>query len=123
MSKSTSILVYGHDATLLSTRSQVLEHAGFRVLQAFAVGEVEVIVGQHEISLLLVCHSVPLQDCSAAINLCAEIAPGMKVLCVRAGKPTCSEPSVSAFDGPGRLIEEVTRLQKTSEAASVQHQG
>lgn len=110
MDPLTSIVVYGQDAQLLETRYMVFKQAGFLVHKATSLSEVEAMVARQETRLLLVCHSVPSQDCGAAVEMAAMFAPAMKTLCLTAGRPACSEPSMSAFEGPRRLVEVVGQL-------------
>ena len=109
-----SILVYGTDAVLLDTRRWVLEKAGYRVLTAQTLLEAERIAAVEPISIFLLCHSLPTEDCQKAVAAANTIRPEMKLLLMTANTPPCSqghdEQVLSAFDGPQALIAAVQEL-------------
>ena len=102
------ILIYGRDAHLLDTRRWLLEQAGYRVLSVSGLSEAQQAVDDAKV--LVLCHSLSRADCQAAVEMAKAVAPQMKVLTLTAGKPAYTEPSMSAFDGPRRLIEELGKL-------------
>ena len=104
------ILIYGRDAHLLDTRCWVLEQAGYRVLSVSDLSEAQQAAEVEEARVLILCHSLSRADCQAAVEMAEAVAPQMKVLTLTAGKAAYTEPSLSAFDGPRRLIEEVGKL-------------
>lgn len=109
-----SILVYGRDASLLDTRSWVLERAGYRVLTALSLVEAERIAAVEPISLFLLCHSLSVEDCENALTAASTIQPEMKRLLMTANTPLPSlDPNdrvISAFDGPKKLVAAVHGL-------------
>ena len=114
LSNSVSILVYGSDKLLLDTRTMVLENAGFRVFSATESEDAETIIETQGIALIVLCHSLSPQRCEAALRFANALQPAVKTLVLTAGAGTCPEkvPTavLSAFDGPGELVETVQRL-------------
>ena len=120
MAISSSILVYGCDLTLLETRSWLLERAGFEVLQAKELSEAKQIVSTQSIHLLLLCHSLSVEDCQSILEAADTLQPTMKRLVMTANRELCSrgeaEPQLSAFAGSRALliaVEEILADQRT----------
>ncbi len=109
-----SILVYGRDHRLLETRSWVLEQAGYRVLTALTLTEAERIAEIESVGLLLLCHSLSVEDYVNALTAVSTIHPEMKRLLMTANTPLCplgpDDRVLSAFDGPGALVAAVQEL-------------
>jgi hypothetical protein len=108
------ILVYGSDEILLSTRTMVLENAGFRVLSAINYADAEAIIRSGEVALVVLCHSLNADDREAILRLVSGLSPSVSTVVLTAGASLISERSptgiVSAFDGPRKLIESVHKL-------------
>lgn len=126
-----SILVYGRDPRLLDTRRWVLEKAGYRVLTVQTLSEAERMAAVEPISLFLLCHTLPIEDCQKALAAANTIRPEMKLLLMTANTPLCSqgpdERVLSAFDGPKALIGAVQELLPksptySSDASLASHQ-
>ena len=62
MSKSLSILLFGHDAALLQTRRLILERSGFQVWSTWDLPGVETVISTQNIDLFILCHTVSLED-------------------------------------------------------------
>ena len=104
------ILIYGRDAHLLDTRGWVLEQAGYRVLRVSSLFQAQQAAEFEDARVLILCHSLSGADCQAAVEMAEAVATQTIVLTLTAGKAAYTEPSMSAFDGPRRLIEEVGKL-------------
>ena len=113
-----TILVYGRDHRLLETRGWVLEQAGYRVLTALTLAEVERIAASESIDLLLLCHSLSVEDSEKALIAVSATHPEMKRLLMTANTPLCpigeNDRVLSAFDGPKALAAAVYELVPTS---------
>lgn len=72
-----TILVYGREPGLLETRSWVLQVAGFRVASAGDLQEAQVIAEGRDFDLLLLCHTLSMDECRAALAW-ADTLPHMK---------------------------------------------
>jgi hypothetical protein len=111
---SDTILVYGSDEALLETRTMVLENAGLRVLTTLKRADTEAIIESGEILLVVLCHSLASDDCEAILTFANGRTPPLRTLVLTAGESKCSEhsptESISAFDGPRKLIETVHHL-------------
>jgi len=75
MSPSCSVLLFGHDEILLYTRREVLRHAGFNVLTACTLEDLEIIASSHRIGLLVICSSVRLPDRAKASKIAKGLNP------------------------------------------------
>jgi DNA-binding response OmpR family regulator len=109
-----TVLVHGSDEALLGTRTMVLENAGFRVLSSLDQAEAEAVIDRGDIALVVLCRSLSSQDCEAVVKVANERNPPVKTLVLTAGESKCAEhlaaASVSAFDGPRKLVETVRLL-------------
>jgi hypothetical protein len=61
------ILLYSRDASLLSTRSSVLNRTGLPILNANTLDEVESIAAAQPIAMLALCHTVSAAERQKAI--------------------------------------------------------
>jgi hypothetical protein len=77
---SASILVFGHDATLLETRRLVLKSVGFRVWTALEATLAIQILLEESIDLFVVCRSVSVEECEALLRTAHTLRPEMKNL-------------------------------------------
>ena len=80
MALTSSILLYGHDATLLETRRWVLETARFKVVTAVALPAVLTLMTQGSPELLVLCHTLTADERGAAIAAAAALRPPVKTL-------------------------------------------
>lgn len=113
MRAQSVIVVYGHDQSLLDTRSWVLQGAGYRVLQVSQNSELEQASNAPSVALLLLCHTLTQEECEGT-RAFLDRRSGIKRLLITANRPlspqTMSDPVVSAFDGPGALIDMVDKV-------------
>ncbi|HMG03070.1 MAG TPA: hypothetical protein VK596_08045 [Edaphobacter sp.] len=80
MPNSKAILLYGHEKTLLFTRRAILEKAGFCVFSALDLKEVQSFSSAERIKLLVICHSVSLDEQEMAVSLALVFNPRASVL-------------------------------------------
>jgi len=113
-----SILIFGCDPLLLTTRKWVLRSSGHRVWTATTSTEVAYILSTEPIVVLILCHTLSLEERRQGLALAAQgQAPGkprVKTLLLTAGVspeplPFLAEV-VDAMEGPARLIEAVRRI-------------
>ena len=113
------IVVYGHDQSLLDTRTWVLEGAGYEVSQASDIGELEQAACERSVKLVVLCHTLTEQECEATRTSLEERQPATQRLLITTNRPlfsqTAREPAISAFDGPRALIEIVGKLLSTKD--------
>ena len=114
MSFRSTVLCYGADSTLLNTRQQMLACVGFASYIARVLPEVRLFLLKNTIDVLLVCHSVPLEECRAAVHLAhSQLIPTFVLVLT---KGTCCndiEGVDAMFDtteGPEKLVKTVAAL-------------
>ena len=115
MPPAFTVLIYGHDRTLLDTRRWVLETAGFRV---FTVGKMEnaaKIVADEQIDLLLLCHTLTAEERRAALAAATALRPGTKRLVMMTtlqeiGLEEMEGESLHIFAGAAGLIAATRKL-------------
>ncbi len=108
------IVVYGHDQSLLDTRTWVLQGAGYQVAQASHLSELQQVAGERAVALVVLCHTLTQQECDdTRASLCGQRS-GIKRLLITANRPLSAqaldEPAISAFDGPRALIDMVGKV-------------
>ncbi len=113
MPVQTAIVVYGHDQSLLDTRSWVLQSAGYRVLQASRRSELEQTADDARVALVVLCHTLTQEEREETGSFLDRRAD-IKRLLITANRPVLqqrrSDPMVSAFDGPRALIDMVDTM-------------
>lgn len=108
MQSPVSILCYGHDRMLVRTRQQIFQRAGFRSQMAATEEALHSYFAEYAIDVLVICHSVTLDECESAKQLAHGQADQTLVLVL--DKHTCKsrgEGADGAFDtlhGPERLL-------------------
>jgi DNA-binding response OmpR family regulator len=114
MSAAASILVYGHEARLLETRRWVLEKAGFGVQVTMELQELERLTVNQGPDLLILCHTLSVNDCGEVLQRARELRPEMKVLLLTKHFPVSPEGAevevLSAFIGPKVLLATVEKV-------------
>jgi len=116
MDLSASILIYGHDSSLLETRRLVLQHAGFQAGTVMTLEEVRKILVHRPGVLPILCYSLSAEECGQALALIHSLKPARKSLILTAGIPICGwgeeDELLSSFKGPRALVAMVERLVK-----------
>ena len=106
------ILSVGNDPRLLATRAAVLRYTGAEVDAADArSARREVIL--HRYDLLILCHSVSMEDASDLKQMCRSYSPESRTLLLGAdirndAKPIESDGTLRSLEGPIALIREVS---------------
>jgi hypothetical protein len=115
----TSILIYGRDPVLLETRRMILELRGYSVSIASDLIVVQQTIHLQRIDLLLLCHSLSMEECGRAIALSAS-NPSLKSLVLIAGDLGCRSQLPSQVfdskDGHSRFILTVEALAESVSA-------
>ena len=81
----TTILVFGHDSTLLETRRWMLEAQGYQAITFTEVRELKRIGADSDVQLLILCRSLQPQSSAQVTALASELWPGIKILDMRKG--------------------------------------
>jgi len=107
-----TLLLYGHEPSLLITRSRVLIAQGYHVLTIVQASEMERI--SETVGLLVFCYSVPPYLVAPATRLAKARWPSVKVLHLTGPRPfdTRIDGGKHFFvvDGPGKLVSLVRDL-------------
>ena len=107
------LLCYGHDGMLLYTRKLILE-AEFSVERCEDLAGLSKLLSRGPVDLVLVCHSVPQEECEEVIEKVRAESPAAKVLVLReALGGACSAHSdgtMNNLEGPPALLHEIHAL-------------
>jgi hypothetical protein len=85
MLNSTSILLYGHEKTLLFTRRAILEKAGFCVFSASDLKDVQFVSSVERIKMIVICHSVTWEEQEMVVSVALAFHPRASVLALNNG--------------------------------------
>jgi DNA-binding NtrC family response regulator len=111
---SSSILLYGQDQHLLETRSHILEKSGYQVWMASTLRDLEQLSKTQDLDLVILCHSVPLEDSGRALAFCQSHWPFMKRLILSGPNSWCtqglSDPVFEIAQGPAKLLSTLVSL-------------
>ncbi|MBS1815349.1 MAG: hypothetical protein JSS87_10775 [Acidobacteria bacterium] len=83
MAQRLEILCYGHDQTLLDTRRMILQ-SSFRVETASSLAELAHLGGVMDVALIVICHTVPEEECRRVMQISGALWPKSGVLSVQA---------------------------------------
>jgi DNA-binding response OmpR family regulator len=113
MSTSATILSAGRDDTLLSTRNAVLRAQGHTVVQAVTFGEIVEQFFAVKFDLIILCHSLPLEERRKVARLVQNHAPSTPVLTINAFEGQ-SEPAgvIQVHNRPQDIVDTVAQLVK-----------
>jgi hypothetical protein len=78
------ILSLGYDDVLMPLRSLLLHQAGYLVIETYSLGEVLKRLKVGGFDLLLICHTVPVDQREAIIASIHQSQPGLPFLCLAA---------------------------------------
>ncbi len=108
------VLSLGYDHMLMPERSLRLRQAGYAVIETFSLGEVLRRLKTGGLDLLLICHTVPLDQREAIIEAVQLSQPKLPFLCLPA-EPVYSDPErcrPACNTAPGFLAEVNNALAK-----------
>ena len=106
------ILSVGNDPRLLATRAAVLRHTGAEVDSVDARSARRAVI-LRRYDLLILCHSVSMEDASDLKQMCRSYWPDSRTLLLgadirRDAKPIDSDSTLRSLEGPVALIREVS---------------
>jgi DNA-binding response OmpR family regulator len=111
MTAPASVLVFGRDHQLVHTRSLILEKAGFRVLTASSLPDIQRLLSEPTMDVMVLCHSLSPQDCNDALRITHERWPHIQTVALVSGSSNCgsqvADTVMDATDGPVKLISAV----------------
>lgn len=110
------VLLFGNDSHLLKSRCMVLESVGCTVYMANRLVDVKQILTDHRIGLLLLCHTLTVEECDRAKAVVETFSPETKVLVLAAADfAECAangDRVVSTGDGPKAMLRTVNEMAK-----------
>src|SRR5262249_19158531 len=86
MAQSCHILSLGYDRSLLASRTMVMQSAGFTVDEAYSVADVLRLVCDDSVEILVICHTVPLNEQEQLIPALREVRELLPVICIAASE-------------------------------------
>jgi CheY-like chemotaxis protein len=102
MTASKSILTISRDQPLQSTRTFILEQAGYSVSAALNDNDaVAFVTGPNNLSLVLMCHSVPEASRVLLVNKIKALNPTLPILMLYNGY----DPTLARVDGSLHSLE------------------
>ncbi len=78
------VLSLGYDDILMPLRSLLLHQAGYLVIETYSLGEVLKRIKAGGFDLLLICHTVPVDQRDAIIEAVHQSQPWLPLLCLSA---------------------------------------
>jgi hypothetical protein len=110
---------------LLYTRKCILQN-DFSVEICDGLARLGECLREGPVRVVVICHSVPDQECEAAIEMARAAWPGIKILTLREGDhEECSlhaDKSMESLEGPPALLYKVHSLLGTASAGSARYQ-
>jgi len=117
----TRLICYGHDDMLLYTRKCILSR-DFSVEICSGLARLGECLRQGPVRVVVICHSVPDQECEVAIEMSRAAWPGIKILTLREGEQgVCSlraDKSMESLEGPPALLYKVHSMLGSAAAES-----
>lgn len=111
----SSIIIFGQDASLMETRSWLLEDAGHLVTRVMTSSELQraILSRQHE--LLILCHSLSTQEYADSLVLAFPLLPTILLYPgALSSVPPQGVAVVNTFDGPASLLRAVKSMLNES---------
>jgi hypothetical protein len=106
---------------LLYTRKCILQ-SDFSVEICTGLARLGECLRQGPVRVVVICHSVPDQECEAVIEMARATWPGIKILTLREGvEETCSlhaDKTMESLEGPPALLYKVHSLLGTAAAGN-----
>ncbi len=93
-----SVLIYGHDKSLLQRRENILAEDGIAALPTQDLAAVISHIAHGGTSVLILCHSIPGWARDHLLRVAHELRPEMKTLVLDASSWPC-EAGTHHFDG------------------------
>lgn len=115
-----SVLAVSHDPHVQQIRNMVLESAGYKVLAALDQEEALRLLKEHEVDLVVLGHSIPLQERLLLAHLIKKYRPKVKILVLHAQWEVCPQwvneglvdDCIFALEGPEMLLAALQRLSE-----------
>jgi DNA-binding NtrC family response regulator len=108
-----TILVYGDEEMLVTTRGLILEKAGYQVFSATKFASALVALVNERINVLLLCQSVSDEDRRRIVETAHAIKPEIRCVTLAYDGSAVDLDGQMAFerlDGPAMLVETIGRI-------------
>ena len=108
-----TILVYGNELTLVTTRGLILEKAGYKVFTAQAFGNAMLVLMHHQIDACVLCQSLTDEERRGILETARALQPEIKCAVLDFAE---SEVAIEGVDlirglvGPSTLLNAVGKL-------------
>jgi DNA-binding NtrC family response regulator len=110
---SSTVLVFGTDDVLLTTRRLILEKMGFQVQTTGQISEAERILKERDLALLVLCSSANERDVAHLLETANTLKPGIKTIVIDRALPITPKAKVEVIDGfhgPEAFLTAVNRM-------------
>ncbi|HZE25361.1 MAG TPA: hypothetical protein VE054_15300 [Blattabacteriaceae bacterium] len=77
-----SILSFGYDPVLMRIRTLLLENAGYHTVEVFSWGDALNQLKARPFDVLLICHTVPVEEQTALVESIRPLLKTMPILCL-----------------------------------------
>src|SRR5258708_35995820 len=82
------VLILGHETTLHETRSQILEHAGYRVSTVLEIAAAESAFSSEPFDLSILCNTLSSEQRRSVLTCARSLRPTSKTLILVDDRPT-----------------------------------
>ncbi len=118
MNNDRRVLIYGVDSELLQIRRLILEKVGIHLQTTTELREPTCEELHLAVDLLILCHTLTMEQSGRAVALAAKLWPHAKCLLLTAGvperAPSCTAEVLDSWDGPCAFLGCVSRLLSAS---------
>ncbi len=105
------VLIFGRHSTLLETRAQLLQRAGYKTFAVLGLAAAEEVLAQEPFDLSILCHTLTPSLREQALARARELQPAIRVLILSTDESTTAWPEPESVfhicDGPRALIAKV----------------
>jgi two-component SAPR family response regulator len=114
-----AILVYGNDATLVTTRCLVLERAGYIALPAQAFGNAMLMLLNHQIDIIVLCQSLKDEERQGIVETARALQPEIKCVVIDFNEvedPIEGVALIQGLAGPSTLLNTIGSILTQKES-------
>ena len=113
-SAQSTVLCFGHDATLLMTRQWMLQRERYNVLAVMSQADYRAEILRGGVDLVVFCQTISEEECRDAVRFAEEHAPSARCVMLRTNHvralPEGNVVAVDARKGPADFLETITRM-------------
>jgi DNA-binding NtrC family response regulator len=108
-----TILLYGNESMLVTTRALILESVGYRAFTANQFENAMLVLTNHQIDIVVLCQSLKDEERHGILETAHEVQPDIKCLILdfeRSQAPPAGADFVHGMPGPATLLNTVGKL-------------